>query len=204
MAWSFRRLVRRKPNSLDRSVIPVSQGRSGRVGRLSFLILSSSPLLRPSWVVGVLMAGSRKRPLPSWKLPRGPRRHLPKRARALRLAWVLFIVIGAPLGFMAALGPMAYAGIYIEPLRQFWQPWPPDILKGIGGVLGFAATLGYLMYRKGRYTGYRSGAVSERATARNPSEGRVTVVNPAPSRETPDMISNPPPPPEMPPQIPVQ
>ena len=96
------------------------------------------------------MAGSRKRPLPSWKLPKGPRRNLPKRARALRLAWALFIVIGAPLGFMAALGPMAYAGIYIEPLRQFWQPWPPDILKGIGGVLGFAATLGYLMYRKGR------------------------------------------------------
>ena len=147
------------------------------------------------------MASSRKRPLPSWKLPRGPRRHLPKRARALRLAWVLFIVIGGPLGFMAALGPMAYAGIYIEPLRQFWQPWPPDILKGIGGVLGFAATLGYLMYRKGRYTGYRSGAISERATARNRSEGRVTVVNTAPSPET---ALNPPPPPEMPPQSPYQ
>jgi len=67
-------------------------------------------------------------------------------------------------------------------------------LKGIGGVLGFAATLGYLMYRKGRYTGYRSGAVSERATARNRSEGRVTVVNPAPSPET---VPNPPPPPEI-------
>src|SRR5256712_12429177 len=110
-------------------------------GRLSFLILSSSPLLRPSRVVGVLMAGSRKRPLPSWKLPKGPRRNLPKRARALRLAWALFIVIGAPLGFMAALGPMAYAGIYIEPLRQVWQPWPPDILKGIGGGLGVRANL---------------------------------------------------------------
>src|SRR2546422_3558961 len=175
--------------------------RSVAGGRLSFLILSSSPLLRPSRVVGVLMAGSRKRPLPSWKLPKGPRRNLPKRARALRLAWALFIVIGAPLGFMAALGPMAYAGIYIEPLRQFWQPWPPDILKGIGGVLGFAATLGYLMYRKGRYTGYRSGAISERATARNRSEGRVTVVNPAASAET---ALNPPPPPEMPPQSPVR
>src|SRR3989442_7497089 len=158
--------------------------RSGAGGRLSFLILSSSPLLRPSRVVGVLMAGSRKRPLPSWKLPRGPRRTLPKRARALRLAWVMFIFIGAPLGFMAALGPMAYAGIYIEPLRQFWQPWPPDILKGIGGGLGFAATLGYLMYRKGRYTGYRSGAIHERATARKRSARPVTLVNPAPSPET--------------------
>jgi len=116
---------------------------------------------------------------------------------------VLFIVIGAPLGFMAALGPMAYAGIYIEPLRQFWQPWPPDIVKGIGGVLGFAVTLGYLMYRKGRSTGYRSGAISERATVRNRSEGRVSGANPALSRETPDTIPNPRPP-EMPPQIPVQ
>ncbi len=174
------------------------------IARLSFLILSSSTLSMPIRVFRVLMASSRKRPLPDWKLPKGPRRHLPKRARALRTAWVLFIVIGAPLGFMAALGPMAYAGIYIEPLRQFWQPWPPDILKGIGGVLGFAVTLGYLMYRKGRYTGYRSGAISERATARNRSEGRVSVANPALSRETPDTIPNPPPPPEMPPQIPMQ
>src|SRR5213594_4314648 len=114
----------------------------------------------PFGVFGVLMASSRKRPLPDWKLPRGPRRHLPKRARALRTAWVLFILIGAPLGF--------------------------------------------IMYRKGRYTGYRSGAISERATARNRSEGRVSVANPALSRETPDTIPNPPPPPEMPPQIPMQ
>src|SRR5881628_674722 len=164
------------------------------MARLSFLILSPSSLSMPFGVFRVLMASSRKRPLPDWKLPRGPRRHLPKRARALRIAWVLFIFIGAPLGFLAALGPMAYAGIYIEPLRQFWQPWPPDILKGIGGVLGFAVTLGYLMYRKGRYTGYRSGAISERATARNRSEGRVTVANPAPSPET---VPNTPPPPEI-------
>src|SRR3989442_14701872 len=141
------------------------------------------------------MASSRKRPLPDWKLPRGTKRHLPKRARALRTAWALFIFIGLPLGFVAALGPMAYAGIYIEPLRQFWQPWPPDILKGIGAVLGFAVTLGYLMYRKGRYTGYRSGAISERATARNRSEGPVTVTNPAPSPET---ALDPPPPPQIP------
>src|SRR2546427_10793603 len=98
--------------------------RSVAGGRLSFLILSSSPLLRPSWGVGVLMAGSRKRPLPSWKLPRGPRRNLPKRARALRLAWVLFIVIGAPLGFMAALGPLSYAALHLEPPRPFSRPSP--------------------------------------------------------------------------------
>src|SRR5438876_881209 len=194
MAWSFRRLVRRKPNSLAGSGNRLREFALVAGGRLSFLILSSSPLSRPIWVVGVLMAGSRKRPLPSWKLPRGPRRSLPKRARALRLAWVLFIFIGAPLGFMVALGPMAYAGIYIEPLRQFWQPWPPDILKGIGGVLGFAVTLGYLMYRKGRYTGYRSGAISERAAARNRCEGRVTVATRADSPETGPNV---PPPPEI-------
>src|SRR2546425_9341650 len=150
-----------------------------------------------------LMAGSRKRPLPSFALPRGPKRNLPKRARALRTAWVLFILIGLPLGFMAALGPMAYAGIYIEPLRQFWQPWPPDIIKGIGGVLGFAVTGGYLMYRKGRYTGYRTGAIAERGTSRNRAEGRVTVSNPAAAPDATVRGPNPPPPPEMP-QIPVQ
>src|SRR5438876_2559363 len=168
--------------------------RTTRGGRLSFLILSPRPLSMPILVLGLLMAGSRRRPLPAWTLPRGPRRKLPKRARALRTAWILFLVIGAPLGFMAALGPMAYAGIYIDPLRQFWQPWPPDIVKGIGGVVGFAVTLGYLMYRKGRYTGYRSGAISERATARNRSEGRVTVATRADSPETGPNV---PPPPEI-------
>jgi hypothetical protein len=150
------------------------------------------------------MASSKKRPLPAWRLPKSPKRQLPPRARALRTAWILFIVFGVPLGFMAALGPLAYSGIYIEPLRQFWQPWPPDILKGIGSALGFAATVGYLLYRKGRYTGYRSGAISERATARNRAEGRVTV---AKLVTTPEILAsppNPPPPPEMPPQIPMQ
>src|SRR3989441_3086506 len=125
------------------------QVRSARGGRLSFLILSPSSLSMPILVLGVLMAGSRRRPLPAWTLPRGPRRKLPKRARALRLAWVLFLIVGVPLGFMAALGPLAYAGIYIEPLRQFWQPWPPDIVKGTAGGIGVAGTLGYPMYSKG-------------------------------------------------------
>src|SRR5437899_9345756 len=141
------------------------------------------------------MAGSRRRPLPSFTLPRGPRRNLPKRARALRTAWVLFFLIGLPLGFMAALGPMAYAGIYIEPLRQFWQPWPPDILKGIGGVIGFAVTLGYLTYRKGRYTGFDRGAVAERASSRNQLEGRIPVPALAAAPETSTPALNPPPPP---------
>src|SRR5947209_19784578 len=85
--------------------------RTARGGRLSFLILSPSSLSMPILVLGVLMAGSRRRPLPAWTLPRGPRRNLPKRARALRLAWALFLIVGVPLGFMAALGPLAYAGL---------------------------------------------------------------------------------------------
>src|SRR3989475_13269562 len=96
------------------------QVRSARGGRLSFLILSPSPLSMPILVLGVLMAGSRRRPLPAWTLPRGPKRKLPKRARALRLAWALFLVVGVPLGFMAALRPLPYASIYLGPLPPFW------------------------------------------------------------------------------------
>src|SRR5439155_21384862 len=135
--------------------------RTARGGRLSFLILSPRPLSMPILVLGLLMAGSRRRPLPAWTLPRGPRRKLPKRARALRTAWILFLVIGAPLGFMAALGPIAYAGIYIDPLRQFWQPWPPDIVKSTGSAVGLAVSHGYDMSRKGRDTGIVRGAVAE-------------------------------------------
>src|SRR5256885_16690004 len=60
------------------------------------------------------MAGSRRRPLPSWTLPRGPRRNLPKRARALRPAWLLFLFIGLPPGFVAALRPPCYPCIDLE------------------------------------------------------------------------------------------
>ena len=64
----------------------------------------------------------------------------------LRLAWGLFLLIGVPLGLLAALAPLTAAGIYIEPLRQFWRPWPPDILKPVIGVAGLVATLAYLCY----------------------------------------------------------
>src|SRR2546427_11464598 len=178
----------------------------GRVAKLVAIIfrdIIAVAFIGTHLVLRNLMAGSRKRPLPSFALPRGPKRNLPKRARALRTAWVLFILIGLPLGFMAALGPMAYAGIYIEPLRQFWQPWPPDILKGIGGVLGVAATIGYLMYRQGRYTGYRTGGIARRATTRKPAGGRGPLSNPASAPGATVPAPNPPPPPEMP-QMPAQ
>ncbi len=94
------------------------------------------------------------------------------KGRGLRFAWGLFLLIGLPLGIMAALGPLTAAGIYIEPLRPLWQPWPPDIVKPVIGVAGFAATFAYLCYRLGRAAGYRWGTVAERAAARNVAEGR--------------------------------
>ena len=109
--------------------------------------------------------------------------------------WASSVAIALLVTTLAALGPMAYAGIYIDPLRQFWQPWPPDIVKGIGGVVGFAVTLGYVMYRKGRYTGFDRGAVAERASTRNQLEGRTSMAALAAAPETSTAALNPPPPP---------
>src|SRR2546422_8619684 len=81
------------------------QVRSACGGRLSFLILSPSSLSMPILVLGVLMTGSRRRPLPDWTLPRGPKRKLPKRARSLRLAVGPLLILGVPLRLMS--GPRA-------------------------------------------------------------------------------------------------
>jgi hypothetical protein len=94
----------------------------------------------------------------------------PSRAYSLRLAWAVFLAIGLPLGFMAALGPLTAAGVYIEPLRPLWQPWPPDLLKPVIGVAGFVSSLAYLCYRLGRHAGYRWGTAAAIAKARNISQ----------------------------------
>src|SRR3989442_3130493 len=70
------------------------QVRSARGGRLSFLILSPSSLSMPILVLGVLMAGSRRRPLPALTLPPGPRRHLPEPGRALRVPVAALLTVG--------------------------------------------------------------------------------------------------------------
>src|SRR2546428_9383461 len=107
------------------------QGRTAGGGRLSFLILSPSSLSMPILVLRVLMAGSRRRPLPDWKLPRGPKRKLPKRARALRLAGAFFLLVGLPLGFMAALPPRAVGGDYHGSHRYLWAPIAPGALQSL-------------------------------------------------------------------------
>ncbi len=40
------------------------------------------------------------------------------KGRGYAIAWVLFLLAGIPFGLMAALGPFACAGIYVEPLRS--------------------------------------------------------------------------------------
>src|SRR3989449_1686208 len=110
----------------------------------------------------------------------------------LRLAWGLFLLIGVPLGLLAALAPLTAAGIYIEPLRQFWRPWPPDILKPVIGVAGFAASLGYLCYRLGRHAGYRWGTAASVAMARNIAEGRASAPATVVPRERAPTLPEPP------------
>ena len=123
--------------------------------------------------------------------------------RPLTLPWILFLVIGLPLGLMAVLGPLAYAGIYVEHLRQLWRPWPPDIAKSIGAVAGFVATLAYLVYRKGRIAGYHSGTVAATASLRNMAERRGPETGqdfvPPPPTEVPPPVELPPPLQPMPP-----
>ncbi len=76
--------------------------------------------------------------------------HPPREAgtlASLRTAWILFLVVGLPLGLMAALVALASAGIVVAALSPLWTPWPPDAAKEAVGALGFAAALGYLVVR---------------------------------------------------------
>src|SRR5713101_5155421 len=106
--------------------------------------------------------------------------------RGLKAAWGLFILLGIPLGLLAILGPLASAGYYIEPLRQFWRPWPPDYIKAIIGIAGFVALAAHLTYRSGRDHGYRSGRIAGKAVARNAAEAAAVQEElPAPLPEPP-------------------
>ena len=101
-----------------------------------------------------------------------------QRGRGHTLPWILFLVIGIPFGLMAALGPLTAAGIYIEPLRGLWQPWPPDLAKPFIGAAAFVVTFAYLVYRTGRIRGFHWGTVAATAVFRNIVEGRGSGTKP--------------------------
>src|SRR5438132_10723915 len=113
----------------------------------------------------------------------------------------VFNLMDIPLGLMAIQGTIDYAGYYIEPLKQFWRPWPPDYVMGILAVSGFAVTLGILLYSHGREAGYQRGKSAGKAVARNIAEGLGgAVLEPAPSVapiEAPAVFVDPPVPPPM-------
>jgi hypothetical protein len=130
----------------------------------------------------------------------------PKGKGALTLGWLLFLGIGIPFGFMAALGPLAYAGIYIAPLAALWQPWPPDVLKPYIGVGIFIGTFAYLIYRMGQDSGFHWGNVTATAALRNLTESRA--LEPGPEQQVFAVASDSalpappmPPAPEQPPRI---
>jgi len=168
--------------------------------RLLLLIFSPWPLSHPSLVAWVGMGAIQSRRMPSraW-LRYAKERKKPAKGRSLKIAWSIFIVIGLPLGLLAILGPLAYSGIYIEPLRQFWRPWPSDLVKALLGVAGFAATAAYLTFQSGRDKGYHSGRVAGKADARNLAEGLGTLpVQLATVEPTPALPEPPVPPPQPP------
>ena len=107
------------------------------------------------------------------------------RGRALTLPWLLFLVIGLPLGVMAALSPLASAGIYVDALRPLWRPWPPDPLKPFLGASIFTLTLVYLAYKSGRIRGFHSGKVAATAAFRNLVERRGSRTKPGEVRALP-------------------
>jgi len=89
----------------------------------------------------------------------------------------------------------------VEPLKQFWRPWPPDYIKGLLAVGGFAGAVALLLYMQGRERGYQRGKAAGKANARNVAEGLgmvavETVAAPAPPPdEAPVVLVEPPLPP---------
>lgn len=128
----------------------------------------------------------------TWPIAYGRPRYPTLRADA-RLAWALFLGLGVPAALVGALTTLARAGIYVEPFRPLWLPWPPDVLKSVLGFTGFAATLAYLAHRLGWRSGIRAGTAAGIAAARNGGDLR----RPVPRREgrrVPAKIPPPPPP----------
>ena len=127
---------------------------------LAFVVLLDSMVVRIYLVPAILVLAGRL----NWWAPGGlqrvrisekvrPSMTRTTGTRERRAAWALFLLVGVPLALMAALGVLARAGIYVDPLRPLWQPWPPDSVKLLLGLMGFGATLAYLAHvliRSGR------------------------------------------------------
>src|SRR5256885_5304561 len=172
--------------------------------QLFVLIFSPWPLFGSILVPQSAMGALQSSRMPSRAWLRYARAKKPAKSRSLKASWAVFILFGIPLGIMAVLGPLAYAGYYIEPLKQFWRPWPPDYVKGLLAVTGFAVTLGILLYSHGREAGYQRGKTAGKAVARNIAEGlggavieaAPVAVPPAPIEAPQGLVDPPVPPPQ--------
>lgn len=118
--------------------------------------------------------------------------------KSATLPWVLFLLMGIPLGLMAALVPLGMAGTYIEPLRPLWRPWPSDLVKALIGAAIFCATLAFLAHRSGRLSGFHSGEVATHVALRNLAEGRGAAAVQESVPPPPPLVEVHPPAPEPP------
>ena len=107
-----------------------------------------------------------------------------KMGRGHAIAWALFVLIGIPCALLVILTPLTYSGVYIDALKPFWRPWPPDLAKPFIGLALFLGTFAYLVYRSGRLAGFHSGTVAATAAYRNLVEARRVTVEPEVSRAT--------------------
>src|SRR2546430_5544844 len=171
--------------------------------QLFVLIFSPWPLFGSILVPQSAMGALQSSRMPSRAWLRYARAKKPAKSRSLRASWAVFILLGIPLGIMAVLGPLAYAGHYIEPLKQFWRPWPPDYVKGLLAVTRFAVPLRVPLYSHGREAGYQRGKTAGKAVARNIAEGlggavieaAPVAVPPAPIEVAQVLVAPPVPPP---------
>lgn len=62
-----------------------------------------------------------------------------KARRAIR--WIVYAA-GTLAGIMVLLVLLAYVGIYVDPLRSLWIPWPSDPIKVAVGLVVFVIALG--------------------------------------------------------------
>ncbi len=70
-----------------------------------------------------------------------------ERARGVRWAWAVFVLVGLPFALMAALVALAPAGFVLGFLSPLWVGWPSDAVKEVLGVAVWLGTLLILVLR---------------------------------------------------------